>query len=114
MLIHWKVANDSPFSFNKAYLSEIEKELRLLNPKKACIIKNITPKILKENREYCSDILQEPFNNTLSNKEFPDKLKCADVTTIYKKGDPITLKTTDLSVYCLKSQTFLRKSCILK
>ena len=48
----------------------------------------IPPKILTESREYCSDILQKLFNITLSNKEFPDKLKLVDVTRMYKKDDP--------------------------
>ena len=69
-------------------LSDIEKELRSLNPNKAYTFKNIPPKILKGSREYCSDILQKLFNKTLSNKEFPDELKLADVTPIYKKDDP--------------------------
>ena len=34
------------------------------------------------------DILQKFFNNTLSNKEFPDELKLANVTPICKKDDP--------------------------
>ena len=88
LLIQRKVANDSTFSFNEASLSDIEKELRSLNPNKAYTFKNIPPKILKESREYCSDILQKLFNKTLSNKEFPDELKFADVTPIYKKDDP--------------------------
>ena len=88
MLIQSKVANDSTFSFNEASLSDIEKELRPLSPNKTYAFKNIPPKILKESRECCSDILQKLFNNTLSNKEFPDELKLADVTPTYKKDDP--------------------------
>ena len=88
MLIQRKVANDSTFSFNEASLSDIEKELRSPNPNKAYTFKNIPPKILKESREYCPDILQKLFNKTLSNKEFPDELKLADITPIYKNDDP--------------------------
>ena len=88
LLIRSKVANDSTFSVNEPSLSDIEKELRSLNHNKAYIFKNIPPKILKGSRECCSDILQKLCNNTLSNKEFPDELKLADVTPIYKKDDP--------------------------
>ena len=70
------------FSFNEASLSDIEKELRLLNPDKAYTFKNIPPQILKESRNCCSEILQKLLNNTLSNKEFSDELKLADVTPI--------------------------------
>ena len=68
-------------------MSDIEKKLRLLNPNKAYTFKNIPTKILKESIECCSDILQNLFNKTLSNKESPDELKLADVTPIYKKDD---------------------------
>ena len=88
MLIQSKVANDSTFSFNEASLSDIEKELRSLNPNKAYTFKNIPPKILKESRECCLDILQKLFNNTFSDNEFPDELKLADVTPIHKKANP--------------------------
>ena len=50
LLIQSEVANDSTFSFNEASLSDIEKELRSLNPNKAYTFKNIPLKILKESR----------------------------------------------------------------
>ena len=69
-------------------MSDTEKKIRSLNPNKAYTFKNIPPKVVKESREYCSDILQKLFNKTLSNKEFPDESKLVDVTPIYKKDDP--------------------------
>ena len=107
LLIQRKVANDSTFSFNEASLSDIEKELRSLNPKKAYTFKNIPPKIIKESREYCSDILEKLFNKTLSNKEFPDELKVADVTPIYKEDDPNKSKNyRPVSVLPIVSKVF--------
>ena len=39
---------------------------------------------------YHSDyILQELFNISLSNCEFPDKLKLADITPAFKKKNPL-------------------------
>ena len=87
-LMQSKVAIDNTFSFNEASLSNIEKELRSLNPNKDYTFKNIPPQILKESRECGSNILQKLFSNTLSNKVFPDEFKLADVTPIYKKDDP--------------------------
>ena len=107
LLIQRKVANDSTSSFNEGSLSDIEKELRSLNPNKAYTFKNIPPKILKESREYCSDILQKLFNKTLSNKEFPDELKLADETPIYKKDDPNKSKNyRPVSVLPVASKVF--------
>ena len=39
LLIPSKVVNDSPFSFKEAFLCDIEKELRSLNPVKVCTFK---------------------------------------------------------------------------
>ena len=114
MLIQSKVANDSTFSLNEASLSDVEKELRLLNPNKAYTFKNVPPKILKESRECCSDILQKLFNNTLSNKEFPDELKLADVTPIYKKDDPNKSKNYKLVSVLPVVSKFFEKSCMIK
>ena len=69
-------------------MSDIEKELRSLDPNKAYTFKNIPPEILKKSREYCFDIQERLFNKTLSNKKFPDELKLEDVTQKYKKDDP--------------------------
>ena len=114
MLIQSKVTNDSTFSFNEASLPDIEKELRSLNPNKAYTFKNIPPKVLKESRECCSDILQKLFNNILSIKEFPDELKLADVTSIYKKDDPNKSKNYRLVSALPVVSKVLRKSCIIK
>ena len=56
-----------------------------IDPNKTYTFKNIPPKIPRESRECCSDILQKLFNNTFSNKKFPDELKPADR---YKKDGP--------------------------
>ena len=87
MLIQSKVANDSTSSFNEASLSDVEKELRSLILNEACTFKSIPTKNLKESREWCSDILQKIFNSNLSNKEFPDELKLADITPVYENDD---------------------------
>ena len=65
------------------------------------------PETLKENRECCSDILQKLFSSTLSNKEFPDELKLAYVTPIYKKDDPNKSKNyIPVSVLPIVSKVF--------
>ena len=107
MLIQKKVANNNAFSFNETSSSDIEKELKSINPNKAYTFKNIPPKILKESIECCSDILQKLFNNTLSNKEFPDELKLAHVTPTWKKEDPNKSKNDRaVSVFPVVSKVF--------
>ena len=79
-LINSKLSNPELFSFNEISNSDIEKEIKLLNIKKATTFKNIPPKVLKSSTQSCSDTLTKLFNNTMNDSEFPDKLKLADVT----------------------------------
>ena len=75
-------------AFNKTSNSEMEKELKLLNIKKATRFKNIPPKVLKFSAYSCSETLTKLFNDTMNNSEFPDELELADVMMTLKKDDP--------------------------
>ena len=57
-----------------------KKKLRSLNPTKVCAFK----RKLRNFGGYPAKALK----NTLSHKKFPDELKLAVVTPIYKKDDP--------------------------
>ena len=76
------------FAFTEASVSDIEKELSNLNTKKASTFENITPKVLKVSIESCSEVLIKLFNNTILTSNFPDKLKVANGSPIFKKDDP--------------------------
>ena len=56
-LIKNKITNRNNFKFEPVPLSDIELEIRLLNPKKATTHKNIPPKILKSSSEATVNIL---------------------------------------------------------
>ena len=88
ILIKNKITVPELFVFTEASVSDIEKELSNLNTKKASTFKNITPKVLQASIESCSEALTKLFNNTILTSDFPDKLKVADVTPIFKKDDP--------------------------
>ena len=77
-LIKNKVTNGNHFKFEPVSLSDIELEIRLLNPKKATTHKNIPPKILKSSSEATVNILHRLFNETITKGVFPDNLKLAD------------------------------------
>ena len=87
MLIQQKLENVDYFSFKEFYIIEIEKELRELNSNKATTFRNIPTKILKQSSKSCSDTLQKLFNDALRDSYFPDQLKCADVTSVFKKNE---------------------------
>ena len=88
---------------------EIEKELISLNPKKANTHENIPAKILKQSAEICKENLTQIFNKTIIECKFPDELKLADVTPIYKKNDPNNPKNyRPVSVLPVTSKIFER------
>ena len=43
-------------------------------------------KVLKENRDILSNFLSNSFNNSIKLSAFPEILKHADITSLYKKG----------------------------
>ena len=78
----------SMFSFNEVDLSDIEMALKNVNSKKASTFKNITSKPLKQTTDICSESLLNIWNDEIvKNNIFPSKLKYADITPIFKKGD---------------------------
>ena len=76
--------------------SDIELEIRLLNPQKATTHKSIPPKILKSSYEVRVNVLHWLFNEKITNGVFPDNLKRADVKPVFKIDDPFDKKNTDL------------------
>ena len=87
------------FSVKEAFLPDIEKVLRNLNTKEASTFRNITPTTLRKNKQSCSEILTELFNNILLTFSFPTDRKVVDVRPIFKKNDPLKQKAKELSVY---------------
>ena len=61
--------------------------MRELNSNKATTFGNIPTKVLKQSSKSCSDTLQKLFNDPVRGGYFPDKLKCGDVTPVFKKDD---------------------------
>ena len=98
-LIKSKTTNGNNFKFEPVSLSDIELEIRLLNPKKATTHKNIPPKILKSSSDATVNILHGLFNETITKGVFPDNLRFAGVKPVLKNDDPFVKKTTDLSAF---------------
>ena len=68
-------------------MKEAERELTPINPSKATMSNSIPQKLLKSNKNICSETLKRIFINCLIKAEFPNKLHPADVTPIFKKED---------------------------
>ena len=62
LLIKNKIGNEKSFKFEAISVSDIEKEIKTLNPEKATPSGNIRPKILKLSSDTTATTLQELFN----------------------------------------------------
>ena len=47
---------------------------------------------MKENADVCCPILKEMINDMFNKNEFPNELKVADVTPVFKKDDSTNVK----------------------
>ena len=83
-----RILNNETFSFVPIVLSDVENEIKRIDPKKATTDRNIPPKILKASFSISSPILHKLFNDSIETSIFPDSLKLADVTPVLKKKDP--------------------------
>ena len=75
LIIKDKIFQGNKFSFTKVSQSEVEKEIKNLNVKKATTHKNIPPKVLKTSAMVTAETLQNFFNEVLTTGKFPSNLK---------------------------------------
>ena len=93
IMINENVSFESRFSFTAVNEDEIQREILNLNRKKTDTFENIPTKMLKSSSEICSVALQNIWNSEILGKlYFPNKLKLADITPVYKKKDPTLVK----------------------
>ena len=68
-------------------MEETIKEVNKLSIKKASQTLDMPVKIIKENKDLISHFVYNNFNNALSSSQYPNGLKYADVTPVFKKDD---------------------------
>ena len=78
---------ENSFSFTPFSKEDILKAIKSLSSNKASLIEDIPIKILKNSIHIYSEKRTSIFNERLINRKFPDTLKRADVTPIFKKGN---------------------------
>ena len=74
-------------AFEFVTLEETIKEVSNLSIKKASQTLDIPVKIVQENKDLISYFVYNNFNNALSSLQYPNGLKYADVTPVFKKDD---------------------------
>ena len=82
------LADSQDLYFSSTEVSDILKETTALNIKKNGTFGNIPTKLLKEVSDICAPALNDIWNNEIiTQKSFPNNLKLADVTPVFKKED---------------------------
>ena len=81
------ITNKEMFSFSKANLGEIKKQIHSLNMSKPTTLKNIPAKIVALTKDACSPLITKINNKSIENCNFPKALKVADVTPAHKKEE---------------------------
>ena len=75
------------FAFEFFSLEETIEEVNKLSIKEASQTLDMPVKIIKENKDLISCFLYNNFNNALSSSQYPNGLKHADVTPVFKTDD---------------------------
>ncbi len=73
------------FNFRAVSSDEVLIEINNLNSSKATSFKNIPIKVFKENADLYINIITKLVNNSIQTCTFPDELKMADITPVFKK-----------------------------
>ena len=77
----------SGFTFRPVIYEEILTELKNLDMSKTAQLEGVPTKIVKKILNVFATFLVEDVNTCIKKGEFPDKLKTADITPAFKKGD---------------------------
>ena len=85
-----KIFQGNKFSFTEVSQSEIEKQIKNLNVKKATTHKNLPPKLLKTSAMVTVETLEHLFKKPLTTRQFPSNLKMTEVTPEFKKNNPLS------------------------
>ena len=83
--------NTQVFNFNQVEETEIGKEIKLLDARKASTSTDTPVPIIKDNQEIFEKFLTCNFNNMIEKSIFPTQLKLAEVKPIFKKGSKLDM-----------------------
>ena len=85
------IFSGNSFEFTNTDTETVHKVVMSLNTKKSTS-GEISSKILQKSANICSYTLKNSFNHCLDRTSFPESLKCATVTPVFKEGDPTSVK----------------------
>ena len=76
-------------SFHIVSQNDVYRVIKNIDSSKAYQKNNIPPKVLKDNADVLSSFIHDNINQNINKGKFPDNLKNADITPIFKKFDCI-------------------------
>ena len=72
-------------------VEDVKKEIKKINSKKATPKGAISVKILKWDSDIIVPVLTGCFNQNIKNSPFPDELKNANISPVYKKKNTVMI-----------------------
>ena len=75
------------FQFLLSQVSDMKSIIMDLNTKKPTTFNNIPAKVIVETSDICSSFISKIYNDSIFNCNFPQLLKMADITPVYKKEE---------------------------
>ena len=100
--------NRANFSFNFVSKENVLTEIKVLDVSKVIQESDIPVKIIKANENFFAEAICFYFNKSLENGKFPNCLKLANITPVFKKGARSSKITIDQLVFFLFFQRFLK------
>ena len=78
--------NRERFTFSSAIVADVAKEMNIVNSSKALLEAYFPVKLLKDKKEFFSAYIAKYFSNSLRSAKFPNCLKLASITPVFKKN----------------------------
>ena len=79
--------NNNVFSFRKVTYEEILNEINTFDTSKSTQSEDIPFKIVKDNADIFANFILQNFYKCIIDGKFPDQLKEADASPVFKKGN---------------------------
>ena len=76
--------NRERFTFSSAIVADVAKEMNIVNSSKALEEAYFPVKLLRDKKEFFSAYIAKYFSNSLRSAKFPNCLKLASITPVFK------------------------------
>ena len=90
--------NNNMFSFRNVTSEEILNEINSLDTSKLTRPEDIPFKIIRDNADIFASFILQNFNKCIIDGKFPDQLKKADVSPVFKKGNHDKINYRPMSI----------------